>query len=216
MMELPQHRVVAGGYQRPHVERRPHRRPASPHLPLARSVPESRLNGATPTRTQSRLGAMVPSSGNPASSVPAKTGPAPGTLRSSRPLARQVPLACTVPSSSRPVRSSPFPNHRTWEPMRLSPEAVAKRGRFYSATIISRLSGLSSIVSVDLGAVAANAPSERIGSGYNPTPHHPRPQRHGRGRPTTPVDLVGEPGLAALSVRPPVIVQPPPMPRQTR
>src|SRR5215208_3066673 len=68
-VKLLEDRIVASGYQCPHVEGHPERRPPPQTSPLPRSVPESRLKGATPTRAERRLGASDPSSGSSASTL---------------------------------------------------------------------------------------------------------------------------------------------------
>jgi hypothetical protein len=64
LVELPDDGVVAGGEQGAHMYRAALTGALPPHTSrLPRKAPESRSNGATPTRAQSRLRGSVPSSG---------------------------------------------------------------------------------------------------------------------------------------------------------
>lgn len=91
-VELLEDGVVAGGDQRP-MYKAALTGALPPHTSrLPRSVPESRLKGATPTKAERRLWVVLPSSGSSASRVLASTGPTPGTLLSS---ACFSPAPCT-------------------------------------------------------------------------------------------------------------------------
>ena len=67
---------------------------------LPRSVPRSRVNGATPTKAASRWRLNVPNSGRSTNSVRAQTGPLPGTRRSRAWRSRHPGLGRSVVSRS--------------------------------------------------------------------------------------------------------------------
>src|SRR3954451_7166652 len=131
LVEFLHDRVAARAAQRAHVQQgRSDVDPPSPHATTRpRSVPESRLSGATPTRAASRLCVSVPSSGTPANRVRARTGPTPGTLLKSTSFSPRAGLLSIAASRSRSVRESSFSSHLTWALMRLDTGLAAEYRR---------------------------------------------------------------------------------------
>ncbi len=80
LIRVPNDRVTAGGHQGRHVEGRAHGGAAPQHVRGPRTVPLSRLRGATPTSAAIWRRVKVPNSANSATRVRLRTGPTPGTL----------------------------------------------------------------------------------------------------------------------------------------
>ena len=83
LVEVPDHRVVAGGHQRPHVEGGSDLAPSSPHRAFSSQGSAVTVEGSD-THQGGDLAAIqpAPSSGRLASSVMDRTGPTPEALLS--------------------------------------------------------------------------------------------------------------------------------------
>ena len=96
LVEDPNHRVVASGYQRSRVKRRPHPRPAAPYSASASHNPAVPVDGAHSTRAAICLRSSVPSSGKYARMETETCSPNPGTERSRSSFCRHTGLRSRV------------------------------------------------------------------------------------------------------------------------
>ena len=92
-------RVVARGYEGPHVEHSTHMRPPQ-IVRRPRRVPLSPLRGATPTKAAICCRVSVPNSGSSSNNVRAQTGPMPLALCNTSSFSRHRGLARSVVSRS--------------------------------------------------------------------------------------------------------------------